>query len=212
VGFAGKMIDVSEQYQRVAPMAAGRLVLSNPLPSVPASSTRKTGTLVKVLIEVDEKGVVTNVLATDGPADLTAAASSAVQGWTFRPYMVAGKAQPMVTNMPLLFLPANAGQPAKVLFVPQLVRISGGVLASQNTHKVLPPRPSMEFSGTVILQVLVDPQGQVAAVGAISGPQALRASCEDAVAQWRYQPYLLNGQPTWVESTAVMKFTWGQPQ
>ena len=211
--FGGKLIDgVGADVQRVSPMAAGKLVLSHSLPTFPANSQLHSGALVKVLIEVDEKGTISNIFGVDGPADLTSNASSAVQTWTFRPYIHAGKATPIVTTIPLLFQPAIGSSPAQVLFVSSTIRISGGVLAGLNEHKVTPQRISGAISGTVVLQILVDPHGYVAAATAISGPLALHAPCEDAVMQWRYQPYLLNGEPTWVESTVVIRYNGGTPQ
>ncbi|SEG61978.1 TonB protein C-terminal [Bryocella elongata] len=211
--FGGKLIDgIGSDIQRVTPLAAGRLAVSHPSPIFPPTAKLTSGALVKVLIEVDEKGTVSNILGVDGPADLTSNASSAVQTWTFRPYIHAGKATPIVTTIPLLFQPAQGSSPAQVLYVPSTIRISGGVLAGLNEHKVIPQRITGAVSGTVVLQVLVDPHGYVAAATATSGPLALHAACEDAVMQWRYQPYLLNGEPTWVESTVVIRYNVGTPQ
>jgi protein TonB len=41
----------------------------------------------------------------------------------------------------------------------------------------------------------------------LSGPTVLQQSALDAVSQWRYRPYLLNGQPVEVETTVNVIFT-----
>ena len=43
----------------------------------------------------------------------------------------------------------------------------------------------------------------------ISGPEMLRAARSDAVRNWRYKPYLLNGEPTEVETTITVNFNFG---
>jgi len=37
----------------------------------------------------------------------------------------------------------------------------------------------------------------------------LRASALDAVRSWRYKPYLLNGEPTEVDTTVTVNFNFG---
>jgi len=44
-------------------------------------------------------------------------------------------------------------------------------------------------------------------VSAISGPKELQQSALDAVRQWTYKPYLLNGDPVEVETTINVIYT-----
>ena len=38
----------------------------------------------------------------------------------------------------------------------------------------------------------------------------LKSECAiDAVSKWRYKPYLLNGEPTEVDTTVTVNFTFG---
>lgn len=61
-------------------------------PSYPqvAKSTRVTG-VVKVYLEIDEKGAVASVHRTDGPQLLRQAATDAARRWKFRPTVVGGQ-------------------------------------------------------------------------------------------------------------------------
>jgi protein TonB len=43
-----------------------------------------------------------------------------------------------------------------------------------------------------------------------SGPVMLQPAAADAVQQWRYRPYLLDGQPVEVETTVNVIFTLGR--
>ncbi len=62
------------------------------------------------------------------------------------------------------------------------------------------------IQGQVVLRVTINREGDVSKVDLISGPPMLRAAAIDAVKQWKYQPYLLNGQPAERETEAVVDF------
>ena len=61
-------------------------------------------------------------------------------------------------------------------------------------------------SGTIVLQAMISTQGRVEALHVISGPASLRRAAIDAVKQWTYRPYLLNGVPVEVETTINVVF------
>ena len=42
---------------------------------------------------------------------------------------------------------------------------------------------------------------------AISGPEMLKGAAIEAVKQWTYRPYLLNGEPTEVDTTITVSFS-----
>ena len=50
-------------------------------------------------------------------------------------------------------------------------------------------------SGDVVIDAVVDANGNVAKMQPVSGQRLLVAAAMDAVRQWKYQPTLLNGQP-----------------
>jgi periplasmic protein TonB len=60
--------------------------------------------------------------------------------------------------------------------------------------------------GTVVLDAVISKSGSIENLRVISGPAMLRQSALDAVRQWRYRPYLLNGQPVEVETTVNVVF------
>jgi protein TonB len=50
----------------------------------------------------------------------------------------------------------------------------------------------------------VDPDGAVRCVRMVSGKRALAAAAVRAVRQWRYRPYLKDGQPVATETNIVI--------
>ena len=60
--------------------------------------------------------------------------------------------------------------------------------------------------GVVVLDVLVDKEGEVVGIHVNSGPALLRRSAVDAVRQWRYSPFLLNNEFTAVETRVRIVF------
>lgn len=78
------------------------------------------------------------------------------------------------------------------------------------THKVEATYPQMakiaHIQGNVILHVLIDKQGHVANIKAMSGHPILIQAALDAVKQWEYRPFLLNGEAAQVETAVVVKF------
>jgi protein TonB len=60
--------------------------------------------------------------------------------------------------------------------------------------------------GTVALDAVVSAEGVVTQLKYRSGPEALSAAAMDAVRWWRYEPFLVNGQPTAVQTTIAVDF------
>ena len=84
------------------------------------------------------------------------------------------------------------------------------------TSSVQASRPPMRFvypvyrdvraRGVVALTARVDSDGAVGAVAVVSGNHALAAAAVRAVRQWRYRPYLKDGQPVPTETNIVISF------
>ena len=79
------------------------------------------------------------------------------------------------------------------------LRMSQGISGGKLTHQVKPVYPAaarvQRIEGVVILQALVGEDGNVHDVRVTSGSPILAAAAKQAVEQWRYQPFELNGKP-----------------
>ncbi len=93
----------------------------------------------------------------------------------------------------------------------RVIRISGAIMAANTLIKVQPVYPpearAQGIAGVVILAALVDSEGLVKDLQVVSGPEVLRAPTLEAVRQWIYRPYLLNGRPVAVHTTITVNFS-----
>jgi len=60
--------------------------------------------------------------------------------------------------------------------------------------------------GAVVLHATIDREGRIAGLSVVSGPNQLRQAALDAVRQWRYQPYVLNGLAVDIQTTITLNF------
>jgi protein TonB len=90
-------------------------------------------------------------------------------------------------------------------------RVSGGVAQGLLIRDVKPIYPRLAqaagVQGEVILQAVIGKDGRIENLHTISGNPLLVKAAVDAVQQWRYRPYLLNGEPVAVETQITVRFT-----
>jgi periplasmic protein TonB len=94
---------------------------------------------------------------------------------------------------------------------PQRVRVSLGVSQGLLIKKVQPVYPPLarqaRIQGVVLLQAEISKDGTIENLRLISGHPMLAPAAIDAVKQWRYKPYLLNGEPVAVETQVQVNFS-----
>ncbi len=94
---------------------------------------------------------------------------------------------------------------------PQRVRVSQGVSQGLLVHKVTPQYPPLakqaRIQGTVVLQALIGKDGSIQNLHVVSGHPMLTNSALEAVKEWKYKPYYLNGEPVEVETTINVNFS-----
>jgi len=88
------------------------------------------------------------------------------------------------------------------------VRLSGMVLQGKAIERKIPeypvPAKQIRLEGTVVVEVVISPDGRVEAAHAISGHPLFVKAATDAAWGWRFQPTLLSGTP--VSVTGVITF------
>jgi protein TonB len=84
-------------------------------------------------------------------------------------------------------------------------------LLIQKTQPVYPAiAREAHVSGTVQIQATISKAGSVKEMRVLSGPVMLRGAAVDAVKTWRYKPYMLNNEPTEVQTTMNVVFSLGK--
>jgi len=95
--------------------------------------------------------------------------------------------------------------------IPKRIRISEGVTSGLLIHRVEPTYPALakaaRISGSVVLKAIIDREGKIQDLQLVSGHPMLAPAAIDAVKQWHFRPYLLNGQPIEVETTINVIFS-----
>ncbi len=108
-------------------------------------------------------------------------------------------------------MPAAAGEAPPPGAQPRTVNISAGVAVGLLEYKPNPVYPieakRAGVSGTVVLGAIIGTDGTVKELHIVQGPDLLRQASLDAVREWRYRPYLLNGQPVEVRTQINVIFT-----
>ena len=94
---------------------------------------------------------------------------------------------------------------------PQRVRVSQGVSQGLLIRRVNPTYPPLarqaRIQGTVILRAVISKDGSIENLQLVSGHPMLAPAAIEAVKQWRYKPYLLNGEPVEVDTEVQVNFT-----
>jgi protein TonB len=62
------------------------------------------------------------------------------------------------------------------------------------------------MQGQVKLHAIIARDGTIQSLSAVSGPPLLVRAALDAVSQWRYRPYILNGEAVEVETFITVNF------
>jgi len=93
---------------------------------------------------------------------------------------------------------------------PATLRVSQGVSQGLLIKRVQPKYPSSALAthaeGAVQIEATVDKQGNVTNLKVLSGQTVLARAALEAVRQWRYKPYYLNGQPVEIQTQITVNF------
>src|SRR5271167_249171 len=93
---------------------------------------------------------------------------------------------------------------------PEQVEIPSDISQGLLIYKVQPTYPPLarqaRVQGTVVLQAVIDKDGSIKDLTVTSGHPMLVQAALDAVKQWRYKPYYVNGEPALVGTTINVNF------
>jgi len=99
---------------------------------------------------------------------------------------------------------------AKALLPSLSAPVSQGVSGGRLLHRVPPVYPNqaktLRLEGKVVLNAMVTEDGSVRDLKVVAGNATLAQAALEAVKQWRYQPYSLDGKPVKRETTITIDF------
>jgi TonB family protein len=108
-------------------------------------------------------------------------------------------------------VPTAVPTPAPQEASPAPPHISGNVIAGTRLTWIQPVYPpeakAAKLSGIIVLRAVIGKDGKIESLNVVSGPDAFQKSALDAVRQWVYKPYLLNGEPTKVDTTITVNYS-----
>jgi protein TonB len=160
-------------------------------------------------------------------ARIAAAPSAPLQPPTITRPTVIGEALPVDTPLlsfgdphgtanPMAILSGSAPTAPRVVAGPPssgttgAINVSTGVSAGMLLSPIRPAYPQIARSagiqGTVVIQAIISKSGHIESTLVLSGSPMLQSAALEAVRAARYRPYLLNNQPTEVETTISINF------
>jgi TonB family protein len=103
----------------------------------------------------------------------------------------------------------NDGSKSKIRLAS--VPVSAGIAGGMLIRRFPPVYPSIakaaHVSGTVVLAATISKSGTIQNLRVVSGPAMLRQAAVEAVQKWVYRPYLLDNQPTEMDTTIDVDFS-----
>ena len=92
----------------------------------------------------------------------------------------------------------------------QTLNVSQGVSQGLAIKRTQPTYPAnalrMGIEGSVQLMATISKKGDISAVKVLSGDPSLARAATDAVKQWKYKPYLLDGVPVEIQTQVTVNF------
>ena len=92
----------------------------------------------------------------------------------------------------------------------QTLNVSQGVSQGLLVRKVQPTYPKnalfMRIEGAVELMATISKTGDISHIKVLSGDSQLTRAAAEAVKQWKYKPYLLNGEPVEIQTQVTINF------
>ena len=90
------------------------------------------------------------------------------------------------------------------------LRVGGNVRPPRAIFSPSPEYPPLarmaRISGEVVIDSVIDTQGNVVEMEVVSGPALLYGAALKALATWKYEPTYLNGEPTPIHMKVTVKF------
>jgi len=143
-------------------------------------------------------------LPSDGTSDDSPTAPDGVYSEGFQTGLPNGPSLPISGSRPLPVLPTVPAPQVRTFRTSSMLE---GMLI-RRVQPVYPPLArAARIQGSVVLAAVISKAGTIENLRMLSGHPMLVPAAIAAVSQWRYRPYILNGEPIEVETQITVNFT-----
>jgi TonB family protein len=170
-------------------------------------AARQAGVEGVVILEarIDVEGRVKNVRILRSVPLLDQAAIDAVRQWVYTPMIIDGQPKEAIFTITVRFNLNGKGKKDA-----EGKTSTGDVLIPTLIKKVDPVYPEAArqagVQGLVLLEATTDEKGNVAAIRVLQSIPELDQAAIDALKQWKYEPFIIEGKPKGVVFTVTIQF------
>ncbi len=167
----------------------------------PVSTGKSSGEIVQP--KTSEPPVVATNRTTVAPLDVEVVAGDTHR--TVHPGSVATKIE---LNNPASKTPRYTANLAAPTNAAELERVNGlqpALGSGDGSYPLLAQQ--MKVQGSVVLQAFIGADGVIENLRVVSGPAILASAAQQAVREWKFKPYVQNGQPVETKATITVNFT-----
>ena len=213
-----KISTLRGQPQAVAQKPTATAPLSTPAVAAPVSATADPNSAASIpTVPASTPTASTTASPTTGPNAQPAGESTTsptsetapAKGATVQPAKQDTTANHQGTS-PTLVPTSLPATPVAKAPSSELLEVSEDFADDQIVHRVHPTYPKQararKLHGTVVLEAIVNKKGSVDSLQLVSGDSLLAQAAADAVKQWKYKPYLHNGEATEFQTKITIDF------
>jgi len=172
------------------------------------------GQQVSIRVSIATDGEVESAKGVSGEKVLYDSAIAAVKQWKFEPHLKKGKPAKLSTTIPIRFVSADIITPGTQSSAgvdpsrPAILNWTSAAALLQRLAQPEYPRPAVDarLQGQVRLALWIDKNGTLRELKLISGHPMLVHDAVEAVRQWRFQPFLISGEPVEVQTAVTINF------
>jgi TonB family protein len=167
---------------------------------------------VAIALTITPDGRVKNAKAVSGKNErIKEAATTMTKRWAFQPYLVNGNPVPVRTEITLKFDNTldHYADPSGEIPVPLDEIASHALIVKQVPPQYPEEARAGRIQGSVELRAIVGVDGHVHALHIVTGHPLLAPAAYNAVRQWEFKPYVVNGKTLPVDTNVTVNFKLG---
>ena len=123
---------------------------------------------------------------------------------------IGGTPGPVFPGITVRAIPPTLQNPTANGHILRLSHMSPGMLVERVEPRYPPAALIARIEGPVKIKAIIGREGVIQQAEVLSGSPLLRGAALEAIRQWRYRPFILNGEPVEVETQITVNFVLGR--